>query len=92
MTVIASFLGIQDPRERPAEAREAADNAHAKFTDTRSEFLGILKLWEAYREAHEELTQSKSVSYTHLDVYKRQARYRYAGRWARRRPAWQRPG
>ncbi len=59
MTVIASFLGIQDPRERPPEAREAADNAHAKFADPRSEFLGIVTLWQAYREAHEELTQSK---------------------------------
>ncbi|HEX7802859.1 MAG TPA: ATP-dependent RNA helicase HrpA [Pseudoxanthomonas sp.] len=59
MIVIASFLGIQDPRERPPEAREAADNAHAKFADAKSEFIGILKLWNAYREAHEELTQSK---------------------------------
>jgi ATP-dependent helicase HrpA len=59
MTVIAAFLGIQDPRERPPEAREAADNAHARFADPRSEFVGILRLWEAYREAHEELTQSK---------------------------------
>ena len=59
MTVIASFLGIQDPRERPPEAREAADNAHAKFADPKSEFIGILKLWQAYRDAHEELTQSK---------------------------------
>ena len=59
MTVIASFLGIQDPRERPPEAREAADNAHAKFADAKSEFVGILKLWNAYRQAHEELTQSK---------------------------------
>ncbi|WP_434027478.1 ATP-dependent RNA helicase HrpA [[Pseudomonas] boreopolis] len=59
MTVIAAFLGIQDPRERPPEAREAADNAHAKFADPRSEFVGILRLWEAYRQAHEDLTQSK---------------------------------
>ncbi len=59
MTVIASFLGIQDPRERPPEAREAADNAHAKFADPKSEFIGILKLWQAYRDAHEELPQSK---------------------------------
>ncbi|MEO8367332.1 MAG: ATP-dependent RNA helicase HrpA, partial [Pseudoxanthomonas sp.] len=59
MTVIASFLGIQDPRERPPESREAADNAHAKFADPKSEFIGILKLWQAYRQAHEELTQSK---------------------------------
>ena len=59
MIVIAAFLGIQDPRERPPEAREAADNAHATFADARSEFLGIVKLWDAYRQAHEDLTQSK---------------------------------
>ena len=59
MLVIAAFLGIQDPRERPPEAREAADSAHATFADARSEFLGIVKLWQAYRDAHEELTQSK---------------------------------
>jgi ATP-dependent helicase HrpA len=59
MLVIASFLGIQDPRERPPEARAAADNAHALFADGRSEFVGVLKLWEGYRQAHEDLTQSK---------------------------------
>ncbi|RBG28692.1 ATP-dependent RNA helicase HrpA, partial [Xanthomonas oryzae] len=59
MIIIAAFLGIQDPRERPAEAREAADNAHALFADVRSEFVGILRLWDAYRQVHEDLTQSK---------------------------------
>ncbi len=59
MLVIAAFLGIQDPRERPPEARAAADNAHALFADGRSEFVGVLRLWEGYRQAHEELTQSK---------------------------------
>ncbi|MCD0281356.1 ATP-dependent RNA helicase HrpA [Xanthomonas melonis] len=59
MIIIAAFLGIQDPRERPPEAREAADNAHALFADARSEFVGILRLWEAYRQVHEDLTQSK---------------------------------
>lgn len=59
MLVIASFLGIQDPRERPPEARAAADNAHARFADGRSEFVGVLRLWEGYRQAHEDLTQSK---------------------------------
>ena len=59
MLVIASFLGIQDPRERPADARAAADAAHAQFADAKSEFVGILKLWQAYREAHEEMTQSQ---------------------------------
>jgi len=59
MVAIASFLGIQDPRERPADQRAAADNAHALFADPKSEFVGILKLWEAYRQAHEDLTQSQ---------------------------------
>ena len=59
MLPIAAFLGVQDPRERPPEAREAADNAHAQFADPRSEFVGILRLWQAYDDAHGELTQSR---------------------------------
>nr|WP_243412364.1 DUF3418 domain-containing protein [Lysobacter telluris] len=59
LLVIASFLGIQDPRERPSDQRGAADTAHAQFADPRSEFVGILRLWEAYRDAHEAATQSQ---------------------------------
>jgi ATP-dependent helicase HrpA len=59
MLAIASFLGVQDPRERPADQRPAADAAHAQFADPRSEFLGILKLWQAYDTAHEDYTQSQ---------------------------------
>src|SRR5207342_3702193 len=58
-TVLAAFLGIPDPRERPAEARGAADTAHAQLADPLSEFMGVLKLWDAYKQAHEDLTQSK---------------------------------
>ena len=49
--IIASALSIQDPRERPMDKREAADQAHAKFADERSDFLGFLKLWNFYDEA-----------------------------------------
>ncbi|GAB3335453.1 ATP-dependent RNA helicase HrpA [Lysobacter aestuarii] len=59
MLAIAAFLGIQDPRERPADQRGAADAAHARFADPKSEFVGILKLWDAYQAAHEEMTQSR---------------------------------
>ena len=59
MLIIASFLGIQDPRERPSDQRGAADAAHAEFADPKSEFVGIVKLWDAYRIAHEDLTQSQ---------------------------------
>ncbi|HEU0276491.1 MAG TPA: ATP-dependent RNA helicase HrpA [Rhodanobacteraceae bacterium] len=56
---IVSFLGIQDPRERPADKQAQADGAHRAFADPQSDFAGVLNLWQAYRAAHEELTQSK---------------------------------
>jgi ATP-dependent helicase HrpA len=59
LEIIAAFLSIQDPRERPAEARELADSAHAHYADPRSEFVTILNLWHDYRRAHEDLTQSR---------------------------------
>ena len=49
--IIASVLSIQDPRERPMDKRDAADQAHAKFADERSDFMGYLKLWAFYDEA-----------------------------------------
>ncbi len=59
MLAITSYLGIPDPRERPADARQAADAAHAQWTDSKSEFVAILNLFADYQAAHEELTQSK---------------------------------
>ena len=59
MMILVSFLSIQDPRERPADARQQADAAHAQFADPKSDFLGVLNLWAAYASAHEDLTQSK---------------------------------
>ncbi|MET3651828.1 ATP-dependent RNA helicase HrpA [Dyella japonica] len=56
---IVSFLSIQDPRERPADARQQADAAHAAFADPKSDFVGVLNLWREYGKAHEDLTQSK---------------------------------
>src|SRR6185437_8989219 len=56
---IVAFLGIQDPRERPEDKQQQADAAHAEFADPQSDFIGVLNLWNAYRAAHEELTQSK---------------------------------
>ncbi|OZB59775.1 MAG: ATP-dependent RNA helicase HrpA [Lysobacterales bacterium 14-68-21] len=59
LLTVVSFLSIQDPRERPADARQQADAAHAVFADPKSDFLGVLNLWRAYHAASEELTQSK---------------------------------
>jgi ATP-dependent helicase HrpA len=56
---VVSFLSIQDPRERPADARQQADAAHAAFADPKSDFVGVINLWREYGKAHEDLTQSK---------------------------------
>ncbi|MET0226632.1 MAG: ATP-dependent RNA helicase HrpA [Dokdonella sp.] len=65
LLVLAAFLSIQDPRERPADARQQADAAHAQFVDPKSDFVGVLNLWVAYTAAHEELTQSKLRDWCH---------------------------
>lgn len=49
--IVASALSIQDPRERPMDAQEAADNAHQKFVEARSEFMSYLKIWNWFNEA-----------------------------------------
>ncbi len=49
--IIASALSLQDPRDRPSERREAADAAHQRFNDERSDFLAYLKLWAWFQQA-----------------------------------------
>ncbi|HYK13298.1 MAG TPA: ATP-dependent RNA helicase HrpA, partial [Burkholderiales bacterium] len=49
--IIASALSVQDPRERPFERADAADKAHERFADERSDFLAYLKLWDFFSEA-----------------------------------------
>ena len=49
--IIASALSVQDPRDRPMEAQAAADLAHKKFADEKSEFVGYLKMWQWFEDA-----------------------------------------
>lgn len=51
MLIIASVLSMQDPRERPMDKREAADNAHSKFAAEHSDFMSYLKIWDFYDNA-----------------------------------------
>jgi len=51
VTIIASALATQDPRERPMDQGAAADQAHLQFADERSEFLSFVKLWNWYQDA-----------------------------------------
>ena len=50
VVIIASALSVQDVRDRPMEAQQAADEKHKKFDDERSEFMGYLKLWKWIEE------------------------------------------
>ncbi|MEV5828254.1 ATP-dependent RNA helicase HrpA [Spirillospora sp. NPDC052242] len=56
--VIAAALSIQDPRERPAEHQQAADEKHRRFADPTSDFLAYLNLWNYLRERQKELSGS----------------------------------
>jgi len=49
--VIASALSVPDPRERPLAHAQAADQAHLKFRDERSDFLSLVALWEFFADA-----------------------------------------
>lgn len=57
--IIVSALAIQDPRERPMEKQQAADEKHARFKDKKSDFLSYLKLWAYYHEQKSTLSQNK---------------------------------
>ena len=56
--IVAAALAIQDPRERPADAREAADASHARFAEPGSDFLALVTLWDYLRDRQRELSGS----------------------------------
>lgn len=53
LLIIASGLSIQDPRERPHDAQQAADQAHEIFKDDQSDFNVYLNIWYWYQKAKE---------------------------------------
>lgn len=57
--IIASALSIQDPRERPAEKKQAADQKHKELAHEDSDFLSYVNLWDAFEEQRQELTNSQ---------------------------------
>ena len=56
--IITAALSITDPRERPAESREAADAMHARFAEPGSDFLAFLTLWDYLRDQQREQSSS----------------------------------
>ncbi|MGD0066878.1 MAG: ATP-dependent RNA helicase HrpA [Streptosporangiaceae bacterium] len=56
--IIAAALSIQDPRERPADAQQQADDKHRRFADPDSDFIAYLNLWDYLAERQRELSSS----------------------------------
>jgi ATP-dependent helicase HrpA len=56
--IIAAALSIQDPRERPTDAQQLADDKHRRFADPDSDFVAYLNLWEYLAERQRELSSS----------------------------------
>ena len=61
--VIVSSLAIQDPRERPQDLRQAADEAHSEFQDPKSDFLTRLNIWSSFQEQSQHLSHNKLRRY-----------------------------
>ncbi len=57
--IIASALSVQDPRERPMDKQQAADDAHKQFRDENSDFMSYLKLWDFFHAQAQHLSGSK---------------------------------
>ncbi len=57
--VVVSALAVQDPRDRPADKREAADQAHRRWHDPDSDFVALLNLWQGFEAAREELSGNR---------------------------------
>ncbi|OED41404.1 ATP-dependent RNA helicase HrpA [Endozoicomonas sp. (ex Bugula neritina AB1)] len=61
--VIVSALSTQDPRERPQEKQQAADQRHREFYHEDSDFMTYVNLWEAYEEQRQNLSQNQLRKY-----------------------------
>lgn len=57
--IIASALEIQDPRERPIDKQQAADECHARFRNEESDFISYLTLWDFFHKLRDDLSKSR---------------------------------
>ncbi len=79
--VIAAALSVQDPRERPVDKQDRADEAHEQFRHPESDFLSMLNIWQFYHHLKDTISGSQLrkamkqnyLSYTRMiewrDVY-----------------------
>lgn len=61
--IVVAALTLQDPRERPTEQQQAADQAHAQWQDPHSDFASLINLWRSYSQVRTQLSNSQLRSY-----------------------------
>ncbi|SHG46445.1 ATP-dependent RNA helicase HrpA [Massilia sp. CF038] len=76
MLIVASALSVQDPRDRPMEYQQAADEAHKKFADEKSEFLTYIKIWKWFEDAIEHKKTNRQLQETCRSNFLSQVRLR----------------
>ncbi|WP_168385398.1 ATP-dependent RNA helicase HrpA [Erwinia amylovora] len=57
--IITAALSIQDPRERPADKKQASDEKHQRFADKESDFIAFVNLWNWLQEQQKALSSSQ---------------------------------
>ncbi|TVP58628.1 MAG: ATP-dependent RNA helicase HrpA [Halomonadaceae bacterium] len=57
--IISAGLSIQDPRERPSDKQQAADQAHQEYNDPASDFIALVRLWDTFEQQRQDLTQNQ---------------------------------
>ncbi|MBU2978985.1 ATP-dependent RNA helicase HrpA [Alteromonas sp. C1M14] len=57
--VIAAGLSIQDPRERPQEKRQQADEKHSEYLDKESDFISLFNLWQGFKAQQTALSSNQ---------------------------------
>ncbi|WP_417227931.1 ATP-dependent RNA helicase HrpA [Amphritea sp.] len=63
MIIIASALSVQDPRERPMDKQQAADQKHREYADEESDFVTLINLWNLHEEQRQALSQNQLRKY-----------------------------
>lgn len=78
LLIIAAALSVQDPRERPVDKKQQADQKHAEFRDEDSDFITLLNVWNAFEDARQELSgnQLKQYCKKHFLNYMRMREWR----------------
>ncbi len=60
--ILASALSVPDPRERPMDAQQAADQAHRRFADEQSDFMSLIRVWDYWQKAQTERESNRKLA------------------------------